>query len=280
MTNLIGSHVSGGKDLTKAIAASDEFGCEVIQVFLSSPQAFKFTEADPELDEKFVQMSEERNLRVFVHGPYVMNFGSPKESSRNFAATLLKKNVARAKNVRAEGVVLHSGSSSTEPFEEGLKRVKESLLPLLGGLSDDSPMVLLEPMAGQGNTLASTVDSIPMYMEAVDWHPKLGVCLDTAHLLASGENIDQPGGMTELLERFESLVEMDRLKLIHANDSKVAKGSKKDRHENLGLGTLGIDCWKEIFSNEKVDVPLVLETPGELVMVDLAVLRKLRSESS
>lgn len=276
MSNLIGAHVSGGKDLSKALVAADELKLEVVQVFLNGPTSFRFTEVDPAIDATFKEKAQAAGVRVFVHGPYLMNFGASKGSTRWAAAELLRKNLVRSSTAGAEGVVLHAGSSNGDSCEEGLLRVRETLLPVLDELAEDAPQVLLEPMAGQGSTLCSTLDSIPAFFEAVDWHPKLGLCLDTAHMLAAGEPLDEENGATAVLDRVGELVGYERLKLIHANDSKVARGAKRDRHENLGHGHAAKTLWAEIFAHSAVVAPLILETPGEHFLSDLEVLRAAR----
>ena len=275
--NPLGAHVSGGADLAPGLAQATSLELEAMQVFLSSPQSFSVGGGDPARDSAFREAAAEAGVRVFVHGPYLMNFGSPKDTSRWSAAQVLRKTVERAGRVGAEAVVLHSGSAgSGNPASEGLARLGQELLEVLEGLPEDAPQVLLEPMAGGGSYLAGSVESIPAYFEAVGWHGKLGLCLDTAHLLAAGEALDEEGGATAMLDRVGALVGFDRLKLIHANDSKAPRGSKRDRHENLGRGSLHSSVWSEILAHPGVACPLILETPGEGYPSDLQVLREAR----
>lgn len=274
--NKIGAHLPGGKDLTKAIPLAKELNCEAIQVFFNSPTSYRVTPADPGTDEQFREEADDLALEVFVHGPYLMNFGSAKDAGRASAARLLMSNLDRARTIGAKGVVLHCGSSGEDGLEAGLKRVRSTLLPLLESLDADHPPVLLEPMAGQGSTMTSTVASIAGYLDAVDNHPKLQVCLDTAHLWAAGEDLSTFDSATSVLDEFGSTVGFDRLALIHANDSKAKINSHLDRHESLDSGQIGQEVWKAIFAHEDVIVPLVLETPSETRDVDLAILRSLR----
>ena len=274
--NLVGAHIAGGRDLSITQKVIEENNLETAQVFLGSPKSYYMPKPNERTDRKFAEFVEETGFQLFVHGPYIMNFGSHDDAAREKSANILRVNLERAGKIGAKGVVLHSGSSSKQEKPIGYAHVRESLLPLLDGLESDLPPVLLEPMAGQGNTLASTVETIVTYMDAVDWHPNLKVCLDTAHLLAAGEDIDTKGETTAMLDKFGELVGFDRLALIHANDSKEAKGSKKDRHETIGKGTLGLDCWREIFAHDQVTVPLTLETPTEEHQADIEKLKELR----
>lgn len=274
--NLIGAHVAGGKNLLPGFTGGQAYGCEAIQVFLSSPHGFSPAVGDPELDAAFKETLEASGVKLYVHAPYVLNFGSPKPGTRASAATLLKSTMDRALAVGASGVVLHSGSSTGEPAETGFANVRASLLPLLDKLPEDSPPVLLEPMAGGGSQLAHRVDTLPDYFAAVDSHPKFGLCLDTAHLIAAGEALDEEGGATAMLDAVGAAVGFDRIELIHANDSKAPRGSKRDRHENLGLGSVHLAVWSEIFAHPEITCPLILETPGEGHRNDLALLKQLR----
>lgn len=277
LANPIGAHVSGGKHLARARADIERLGVEVAQVFLSSPRAYAMASYSTEEDAEFRRWAEGADVPVFVHGPYLMNFGSPSAETREKSAAILRANLTRATAVGARGVVLHSGSATSASKEEGYKRVRESLLPLLASLPEECPPVLLEPMAGQGKSLASTVESVQAYLEAVDAHPKLAVCLDTAHLIAAGEPLDVEGGATAVLEEFDRRVGLERLHLLHANDSKKPRGSHLDRHENLGAGTVHPGCWGELLAHPKMTAPLVIETPGGGYLRDLAFLRAERA---
>lgn len=276
MTNPIGAHVSGGLNLMPAIAQAQTLGLEAIQVFLSAPQGWRFPTSDPALDEAFRIKKEELGLRVFDHASYLANFVSGKEGVRAGARALLPKELARAGRLGAEGVILHAGSTTGAPREDGYRLLREELLPILEKIPADGPQLLIEPMAGQGNMLASLVSDIAPYLEALEWHPKVGVCLDTCHLHAAGEELDLPNGTTLTLDSFGREIGFHRLGLIHANDSKFARGAKKDRHENVGQGFLGAYCFPEIFAYSGVVAPLVLETPFTGYASDLAALRAAR----
>lgn len=149
-------------------------------------------------------MIQERNQTVFVHGPYLINFGSSTDSVRENSVEMLRKNLRRAERIGARGVIFHGGSSTGATLEEGLDRLRETLLPVLEELPTDGPKVILEPTAGQGNSLVAKIDSIPDYFAALEDHPLLGLCLDTCHLLAAGEPLDQPDGGSNLLVQIDS----------------------------------------------------------------------------
>ena len=155
----------------------------------------------------------------------------------------------------------------------------EQLLPLLDRLDDDDPLVLIEPTAGGGHPVAATVEDLGPLFEALEWHPRLGVCLDTCHAFAAGHDLSVPGGVRAMLNALVRTVGRGRLKLIHANDSKDALGSGRDRHTNIGTGEIGSEPFGELFRHPATSgVPVVIETPGpvEAHLRDLATLRALR----
>jgi deoxyribonuclease-4 len=167
--------------------------------------------------------------------------------------------------------VVHTGSAvSGTRREVAMRQVRESLLPVLDGLAaldaldGVGPDLLLEPTAGQGESLCATVQDLGPYLDALDWHSRVGVCLDTCHAFAAGHDLASPGGATEALDTLVATTGPGRLKLVHANDSKDPLGSCRDRHERVGRGTVGLAGFAELLAHPAVHgVPVVVETPGE-----------------
>ncbi|WP_017610535.1 deoxyribonuclease IV [Nocardiopsis xinjiangensis] len=272
----VGAHVPvAGGMATKGLAYADTIGAETIQVFTSNPRGWATKEGDPKQDARM----RETDLPVFVHSPYLINLGTPNEETAGKSTHSLGHTMRRGAEIGAGGVVVHTGSAVSGGREAGLARTRERLMPLLEELGEDVPPLLLEPMAGQGQVLCATVDDLVPYFEALDWHPNVGVCLDTAHLFAAGHDISTREGMREALDRFGEVVGADRLHLIHANDSKAPCGSNKDRHENIGEGHIGAEPFAELFTHPvTAGVPITLETPGpeEPHGKDVATLKDLR----
>ena len=155
------------------------------------------------------------------------------------------------------------------------------MAPVLDKLTDSDPWLLLEPTAGQGQSLVKKLDDLLHYFEALEWHPKVGVCLDTCHVFAAGHDIAKKGGMTETLDLLVKLVGIERIKLIHANDSMDVCGALKDRHQNLGDGEIGIKPFEELLAHPVAqNAPLILETPGmeEKHGEEIALLSKMRAK--
>lgn len=270
MTSPYGAHLSGGRDLRPAAEVAERFGFEVFQVFLHGPTSGKMPQGTEEDDREFRSSIEESGRRVFVHGPYLMNFGSAKETVRKSSVDMLRKNMRRAERIGAEGVIFHGGSSTGATLEEGLNHLHETLLPVLEELPEDGPKVILEPTAGQGSSLVSTVDSIPAYLDALEDHPLLELCLDTCHLLAAGEPLDETEGIIDTLQWLHNNHLWDRIALFHSNDSKGGRSSHRDLHANLGHGHCSPELWRHLMAT---GIPLILETPGEHFMGDLEILR-------
>jgi deoxyribonuclease-4 len=157
--------------------------------------------------------------------------------------------------------------------------MRELLLPILDGLSDDAPDLLIEPTAGGGVALASTVEDLGPLFEALDAHPRLGVCLDTCHAYAAGHDLAKPGGVRTTLNALVRSVGRGRLKLLHANDSKDVLGSNRDRHTTVGAGCIGVEPFAELFRHPATrGVPVIVETPGGVDghSRDIALLKRLR----
>ena len=180
------------------------------------------------------------------------------------------------------GVVTHTGSAVDEGHvEKAWKQINKGMMPILSKLKDEDPWLLLEPTAGQGQSLVRKLDDLTKYFEALEWHPKVGVCLDTCHVFAAGHDIKSKGGMTKTIDLLESIVGRERIRLIHANDSMDVLGSLKDRHENLGKGEIGSKPFEEMIAHPAIaDAPLILETPGEEPEHggEVALLRKMRDK--
>jgi deoxyribonuclease-4 len=255
-------------------------GAEAVQVFVSNPRGWAASAGDPTVDETFRASCDERKMPVFVHAPYLCNFGSPTERTRERTVAAVRHSLGRGRRIGASGVVVHAGSAvSSDHRETAVKVMRELLLPVLDELDDDGPLLLVEPTAGGGQPLAATVDDLAFLFAALEQHPRLGVCLDTCHAFAAGHDLAAPGGVRTTLNRLVRAVGRGRLKLIHANDSKDPLGSGRDRHANIGAGAIGSEPFGELFRHPATrGVPVIIETPGDAVTHsrDLAALRALR----
>lgn len=277
----IGAHVPVSGGLAKrGLSYADAIGAEVIQVFVTNPRSWAHTPGNAEQD---ALLRARTDLPVFVHACYLINLGSPDEEIAARSVASLEYTLQRAAQIGARGVVVHTGSAVRGGRAAGLARVRARLLPILEALDEAAPPVLLEPMAGQGQVLCATVDDLADYLDAVDRHPKAGVCLDTAHVFGAGHDVSTRAGMRTMLDRFGEVVGADRLRLVHANDSAAPCGSRRDRHAGIGLGYIGADPFAEVFTHSvSAGVPVVVETPGPEGphARDVATLKELRAQAA
>ncbi|MDB1089893.1 deoxyribonuclease IV [Streptomyces sp. ACA25] len=282
--NPVGSHipVAGGLAAT-GIPYARAMGAEAVQVFVANPRGWATPPGSPRQDEEFRAACTAEGLPVHIHAPYLINFGSHTAATVDSSVLSLRHSLRRGRAIGARGVVVHTGSATGgRSRATALAQVRERLLPLLEELTHpDDPWLLLEPTAGQGFSLCSLAEDLEPYAEALDRHPRLGLCLDTCHAFAAGHDLAAPGGVKALLDEVTDVLGPGRLKLIHANDSMDVTGARKDRHANIGAGHIGAEPFRELFRHPAtVGVPLVIETPGgrEGHAADVARLKALRDE--
>jgi deoxyribonuclease IV len=273
---LIGSHatVSGGL-ATGGLSYAAAVDAEVIQVFVSNSRGWAAGPGDPAQDARL----REASLPVFIHATYMINLGSGNPEVAEKSAEALAHALRRGGEIGARGVVVHTGSAVGWDRPQALRQIGEITLPLLDKLADDDPDLLFEPMAGQGQTLCARAGDLASYLSAVEHHPKAGVCLDTCHLFAAGHDLTAAGGVAAALDELDAAADgLGRVKLVHANDSLLACGSKRDRHQAIGAGLIGTGPFGELLT-ALADVPFVVETPGGKAghAQDIATLKGLRA---
>jgi deoxyribonuclease-4 len=273
----VGAHVPVAGGWLKALGYADEIGAAAVQVFVSNPRGWALSAGDPGKDEEFRGRCEDAGIPVFVHAPYLVNFGSPTEATLRKSVDAVAHSLARGAAIGARGVVVHAGSCVAGAHrDDAMVQLREHLLPLLEG---EGPSLLIEPTAGGGQALCSTVQELGPYFAQLDDHERLGVCLDTCHAFAAGHDLAAPGGMKQTLDALVRAVGRGRLQLVHANDSKDPLGSLRDRHESIGSGRIGKDPFVELFRHPATrNVPVVVETPGDAFThrADIDLLRSLR----
>ncbi len=286
MRNPVGGHVPvAGGLATTGLGYARELGAEAVQVFVANPRGWATPVGNPTQDERFRAECEAESISAWVHAPYLINFGSHTEATAEKSVESMRHSLRRGREIGAKGVVVHTGSATGgRPRAVALAQVRERLLPLLDELThEDDPYLLLESTAGQGFSLCSRAEDFGPYFDALDRHPKLGICLDTCHIFAAGHDLTGPDGATRTLDELVATVGEGRLKLIHANDSQDVVGARKDRHANIGVGHIGEDGFRNLLRHPATEgVPLVIETPGgkDGHLADVELLKKLRSAVS
>ncbi|MGC1211450.1 MAG: deoxyribonuclease IV [Micromonospora sp.] len=278
----VGSHTPTSGGLAKAALPYVEAACsEVVQVYVSNSRGWALPPGDPAQDVLFRDGCGERNVPVYIHASLLVNLGSPTPATVERSAETLAHALRRGAAIGARGVVFHAGSAvDAGHAEAAMRQVRETLLPLLdAAAATGGPMLLVEPSAGGGRSLASRVEQLGPYLDAVDRHPWMGVCFDTCHAWAAGHDLAVEGGMTATLDILVATVGPGRLKLVHANDSKDLCGSTRDRHENVGKGTIGEPAFAELMAHPATaGIPIVVETPTEKHVghaADIAALKRL-----
>jgi deoxyribonuclease IV len=267
LLSAIGAHVPTAGGLAKAaLPYLDAAEAEVVQVFVSNPRGWALSAGDPAQDEAFVAGRAERQVPAYVHASLLVNLGSPTPATVQRSVATLEHALRRGAAIGADGVVFHAGSAVDAAYADAaLGQVRAVLLPLLDQAAAAGwPRLLVEPSAGGGRSLAARVEDLGPYLDAVDRHPGLGVCFDTCHAWAAGHDLAAPGGMTATLDALVATCGPDRLRLVHANDSRDLCGSLRDRHENIGKGTVGEAAFGELLRHPAVaGIPVVVETPSE-----------------
>jgi deoxyribonuclease IV len=265
--------VAGG--IGRCVPYADKIGAEVVQVFLSSPRAWAVPPEDADLDAAF---AADCAVPVFIHAPYLVNFGSPTAATIARSTETLRYALRRGRAIGARGVVLHAGSAVLgNSWSDAMKQVRERLLSVLDEVPD-GPRLLIEPMASSA-ALASDAASLGAYLDALGRDERIGVCLDTCHMHAAGHDLSTEASFAAALRAYGQVAGRGNIGLLHVNDSRDPAGSRRDRHEGVGLGAIGRDAFAALFRTPvSRRVPMVVETNDASHAADIATLKALRAE--
>ncbi|NTV41151.1 MAG: deoxyribonuclease IV [Candidatus Moranbacteria bacterium] len=273
----IGCHVSIAGGVFKAPERASNLGCEAMQIFTRSPQGGKAPTLTNEICEQFKISNLKFKIKeVVVHTPYYINFASENSRIRYGSISVLRDELERASLLGAKYVMTHLGSAGQLSYDGSTEKTIEALKKSLEGY-EGSAELLIENAAGAGKIMGSTFSQIAEIIKAVD-HPKLvGICLDTQHSFASGYDWRN---FQNTLQKIDTEIGLDKIKLIHANDSKTELASNKDRHEHIGKGLIGLEAFKNIVAFAKQnDISMILETEHGEVVKDIELLKTLRNKS-
>jgi deoxyribonuclease-4 len=258
----IGSHVSmSGKKML--LAASEEavsYGSNTFMIYTGAPQNTRRKKIeDLNIEAGRKHMEENGINEIIVHAPYIINIGNAANPATfELGVNFLRTEIDRTEAIGANQIVLHPGSHVKEGAEVGIKRIIEGLNEVLTG--DEKVQIALETMAGKGSECGRTFEEIAMIMDGVKYNDKLSVCFDTCHTHDAGYNIVED--FDGVLEEFDRTVGIGRIKVLHINDSKNARGAHKDRHENIGFGHIGFKALNYVVHHPQLmEVPKILETP-------------------
>ena len=258
----IGSHVGFSKNnqLVGSLEEALSYNANTFMFYTGAPQnTMRYAIDDKLTKEAYAKMKENSILldKIIVHAPYIINLANPDPDKHDFAISFLKQEVSRCEELGITKMVLHPGSHVGIGIEAGIKQIIDGLNQVLE--NDKSVVILLETMAGKGSEVGFEFSQIKAIIDGVNKKELIGVCMDTCHLHDAGYDVSN---VDNLLDEFDEIVGLKYVKCLHINDSKNICGAKKDRHENIGKGYIGLDNLIKIIYNKRLDdIPKILETP-------------------
>ncbi len=264
---------------------AEEWRCECAQTYITLSRRWNVPHLSPEEILDFKSAWQKSQVKqVIAHAPLLVNLASPVDNIWQKSKDRLSTELSRANKLGIQFLVLHPGYYRNSDKETGIERIIRALNNVLEDVNDSTAMVLLETTAGQGTAVGSRFEEIAYILEKARKKHFLGVCFDTCHVFAAGYDVRGYRGYEKVLKKFDALIGLDRLKVIHLNDSKTGLGSKVDRHASLGEGKLGLQIFHAFVRDPRFrDTPKVLEIPerdGKKVQQQLELLRKLQATSS
>jgi deoxyribonuclease IV len=259
---LFGAHVSSSGGIFTAIDRAEEIGCEAVQVFTQSPRMWRPTNHTDEAVARFRARRKEAGIgSVVCHALYLVNLASSDPVIYEKSVAAMRATLEAAGAIGAEGVIFHVGSHLGEGMDAGLERIVPALRDMLE-LTTDDLWLLMENSAGTGGTIGRSTDELAAIYDALDHHPRLGLCIDSCHWWASGVDVTDPKALDAAVADVDARIGLDRLRCLHVNDSKTELGSNRDRHDSIGQGLMGQGLHTFLAHPAFQQLPAILETPG------------------
>ncbi|NQU99325.1 MAG: deoxyribonuclease IV [Parcubacteria group bacterium] len=281
---LFGAHVSIAKNIAKAPERAFSLGCEVFQIFSRSPRGGRAPAITSNtISELNLNLKKYKQKEFYVHTPYYINLGSSNSRIYYSSISVLKEELERGSKLGAKYLMTHLGSAKDLGEEESFKKVVKGIKEVLKNYKGKTQF-LIEIAAGAGAIIGDDFQEIDNIIKEVEkvksFRNKIGVCFDTAHAFASGYDLRDKKAVKKTFDDFDKTIGLGYLKLIHGNDSKVDLDSKKDRHENIGGGKIGMAGFKAIINDKRLkNINMIIETPGDDEKIkDLEVLNKIRNK--
>ena len=281
---MFGSHLSIAGGLENALLQAHEYEMDCVQIFTKNQRQWKVpTLTDDQIARWFDARKSTGITDVVSHDSYLINLASPKKDTRTKSIELFREELRRCEALAIPNLVTHPGAHMKEGEEAGLQRVADAINRLHDELGDLSVVTCLEITAGQGTALGYSLEHLATLIELIEADQRIGVCLDTAHMLAAGYDLTTAPGAKQVLKEVDAVVGLDRVRVLHVNDSKVKRGSRVDRHAHIGHGHIAKTAFEVILSEPRFrSLPKVLETAkGEAEdgrpwdQVNLATLHRL-----
>jgi deoxyribonuclease-4 len=276
-----GAHESIKGGVYAAIERARDATCDVVQIFNKSNSQWRARKLEDAEVERYFELSEERGIAVVCsHSSYLINLASPDPTLNEKSYKSFEEEVRRCNRLEIPNLVFHPGSHVGSGEEAGMDRIGENLNRALDQVADNKVTLCLEATAGQGSNLGYTFEQLAGIIDRVENQDQMGVCLDTCHIFAAGYPISEPADYKKTMGHFDQVIGLKRLKVLHLNDSKKEFNSRRDRHEHIGEGHIGLDAFRNIVNDRKLArIPLIIETPKEEDLEDdrknLKVLRSL-----
>ena len=265
----VGCHVSIAGGIINAPQRASDLGCEVFQMFTRSPQGGPASKITSEIEKEFKdQMKKHGQEECYIHAPYYINFASSNKAIRSASARVVSEELERGSQIGAKYVMFHPGSAKDMDRKEALKITAEGVAKVMSGYKGSTEL-LLEVSAGAGNVMGDTFEELAEIIKLSGYD--LGICLDSAHIFASGYDIKSKEGFKKTIEIIKETIGLARIKLIHANDSKIELGGRKDRHDHIGDGKMGKSGFVNLASVFKCD--FIAETKDDKVKEDIKILK-------
>lgn len=261
----IGRHISSTGGYESMAKLTLELGGNTFQFFTRNPRGGKAANLDDKDVKNFLKIAKERGLsKIVAHAPYTFNLCSANESVREFTKRTMIDDIKRMEYTPGNYYNFHPGSHTGQGIEQGIEMIIQSLNEIIR--EEQSTIVLLETMSGKGSEIGGEFEELKEIINGVHIKDKIGVCLDTCHIHDAGYDI--VNDFDGVLDEFDKVIGLDRLKAVHLNDSKNECGSKKDRHEKIGKGRIGEKAIKNIVNNERIKhLPFILETPHNDLLI-------------
>ncbi len=275
-----GAHISIAGGIDNAPKRAREIGCECFQMFSKSPQGGKSPEITEKMANSFKEECTKYNLKsYYIHTPYYINLASANNRIYYGSISAIKEELNKADLIGARAVVTHLGSAKDLGKKEAEKKLIEGLVKIFPAGTGRGPSLLLEITAGAGEIMGDTFEEMAYFIKEAEKEiskNSLGVCFDTAHAFASGYDLRNEKAVKETFGKFDKIIGLERLGLIHCNDSLAEFNSHKDRHGNIGRGKIGLEGFKAILSDKRLEnLDFIIETPNGKEEEDLEVLKKI-----
>ncbi len=258
---LLGFHASISGGLYKALEQAGTLGCSTVQIFTKNNRSWNEPSITPEIVAQFITTKKQQNIQIIVsHASYLINLASARPHVRHSSLHALKEELSRSSLLGIDYVVLHPGSYADHSFNDGINYLIEGCNRALE--NNHSTILLLETMAGQGSSIGRKFEELAMILEKIEHKERIGICLDTCHIFAAGYSLATDENYNNLLHEFDTICGLQKLKVIHLNDSKKEYNSHIDRHEHIGEGKIGLNFFKNIMNDPQFEnVAKILETP-------------------